>query len=57
MTKEIMQTHLLYAFDMISKVHSEICAGDKSEVNLADDTMEIIRRIVRLSCKLRGDSE
>lgn len=53
MTKEKQRLMLEVAYDLISKVHTEICRSDKREVNLADDTLEILRRIIKLDNKLK----
>ena len=54
MTKEKQSLILEVAYDLISKVHSEICRTDKRDVNLADDSIEILRRIIELDNKLKG---
>lgn len=50
MTKAKMQLTLEVAYDLISKVHSEICQrtiiNDKN--HLAEDTLEILRKIIKL---------
>ena len=54
MTKEKQRLVLEVAYDLISKVHTEICRTDKRDVNLADDTIEILGRIIVLENKLKG---
>lgn len=52
MTVAKQRLMLEVAYDLISKVHSEICRSDTRQINLAEDTMEILRRIIILDRKL-----
>lgn len=45
------------AYDLISKVHSDVCnkkCGRGKVDEIVDNTMEILRRLIRLSKQLEG---
>ena len=45
------------AYDLVSKVHSDVCnkkCGREKTDEIVDNTMEILRRLIRLSKQLEG---
>lgn len=54
MTTEKKLLMLDIASDMISSIHTDLCAGTEEERKLADCTMSTIRSIFRLSKKLEA---
>lgn len=57
MSKEKQSLMLEVAYDLISKVHSEICRTAPRGSNIMDDSLEILRRIIMLDKKLKGGAE
>ena len=60
MTIEKEKMLLEVAYDLIERVHSSICNRDNRKENLAEESLEILRRILLLDSKLivkRSDTE
>jgi hypothetical protein len=45
------------AYDLISRVHSEICRTAPRGDTIMDDSLEILRKILLLDRKLKGGDE
>ena len=54
MTNSKRQTMIEVAYDLVSKVHSDICnnSSRKETDDITEETMEILRRLIMLSKKL-----
>lgn len=52
MTVSKQLTMLEVAYDLIARVHSDICNGEMSKRDLADDTLEILKKIAVFNRKL-----
>lgn len=57
MSKEKQRLMLEVAYDLISKVHSEICLTTTRDDDTSEYTLEILRKIVMLDEKLKGGAE
>ena len=57
MTKAKRRLMLEVAYDLIAKVHSDICNSTTRADDTADYTLEILRRIMVLDKKLGGRSD
>ena len=57
MSKEKQRLMLEVAYDLISKVHSELCRTMPRGDTITDDSLEILRRIILLDKKLKGGAE
>jgi hypothetical protein len=57
MTKAKRRLILEVAYDLIAKVHSDICNSTTRDDDTADYTLEILRQIIMLDKKLKGGAE
>ena len=57
MSKEKQMLILEVAYDLISKVHSEICRTAPRGDPIMDDSLELLRRILVLRQDLKGGAE
>lgn len=57
MSKDKQRLMLEVAYDLISKVHSELCRTMPRGDTITDDSLEILRRIILLDKKLKGGAE
>ena len=56
MTVKKQRVMLEVAYDLISRVHSDIC-NNSNKHNLAEDTLDILRNIILLDKKLKGGTK
>ena len=54
MSKEKLSCMIEVAFDLIAKVHSELCRTVSKDDDIKDDASDILRKIFLLDEKLKG---
>lgn len=57
MSKEKQRLMLEVAYDLISKVHSELCVTVPRGDDIVDDSLDILRKILLLDKKLKRGAE